>query len=90
MHTCCLAVGKSSQGYLSWKESEKVVIVSFERKAGIKQMFAWCYLFVLVQESKCAYTWTRRRRDNAIDSTAGHRQLGRHIFGGKRERALDR
>lgn len=56
VHTCCLAVGKSSQGYLFWKETEKVVIiVSFERKAGIKQMFAWCYLFVpSARKQKCA------------------------------------
>lgn len=62
VRACWLAVGKSSQGYLLCKETEKVVTVSFERKAGIRQMFAWCWLFVVVQELKIGLTpvqWVR-------------------------------
>lgn len=57
VRVCWPAVGKSSQGYLLCKETEKVVVtVSFERKAGIRQMFAWCCLFVVVQELKIGLT----------------------------------
>lgn len=91
MCPCCLAAGKSPQDNLFWKEAEKVgTTVSFERKAGIKQMFAWCYLFVLVQDSKNELTHRQQVGEIMPWTTTGCIQLGRHPFGGKRERTLDR
>lgn len=88
VRACWLAVGKSSQGYLLCKETEKAVVtVSFERKAGYQTD-------VCMVLSLCGSARTQNWAHSCTVSktlpwtTAAHRQLGRHCFGRKRERIL--
>lgn len=53
MHACCLAVGKSSQGYLFWKEREKV---SLKGRLVSNTCLCGAIFLCLVQEGKNALT----------------------------------
>lgn len=41
-HTCCLAVGKSSQGYLFYKESEGGLLLLYPLKGRVVSNLRWC------------------------------------------------